>query len=86
MTQDYQPVTDITHEEFLAQLEEHDRQIRRQVLFKQMRKISMLPTYQTVRYRCLQRVGLRPMMLWLLVHGQPMAEAPRRAGRAELAF
>lgn len=82
----YEPVTERTKEEFIAQLEEHDRQQRRQLFFRQLGSISPLNRYQPVRYRCLQRSSLGAMAVWLLGHKQPMMAEPKGLTGRELAM
>lgn len=82
----YEPLSPRTQEELIAALEEHDRQQRRQLFFRQLGSISPLNRYQPVRYRCLQRSSLTAMAVWLLGHKQPMIGAPRRSDRIELAM
>lgn len=85
-TKGYEPLSPRTQEEFIAALEEHDRQQRRQLFFRQLGAISPLNRYQSVKFRSLQRVSLRAMAICLLGHRQPMMDTPRRPDRAELAF
>lgn len=85
-TKGYEPLSPRTHEEFIAALEEHDRQQRRQLFFRQLGAISPLNRYQSVKFRSLQRVSLRAMAICLLGHRQPMMAEPKGLTGKELAM
>ena len=78
-TKGYEPMSPRTREEFIAALEEHDRQQRRQLFFRQLGSISPLNRYQSVRYRCLQRSSLWALNLWQIGMGNAGYAHPRRA-------
>ena len=85
--ENYEELSPRTREELIAALEEHDRQQRRQLFFRQLGSSSPRNRYLTVRHRATQRVSLRAMAVWLLGYGYPMqSQQARSPDRLELAM